>query len=279
MTQNMQIKSTGPVGAVVANVDLNNVSDSQMQTLQSAFAEHGVLFFRDQNLSPEAHLGFARRWGEINVNRFFAHVDGYPEIAEVAKEPDQEFNIGGNWHTDHSYDQIPALGSMLLAHEVPDVGGDTLFANCSKAYDSLSEGMKATLSTLRAVHSSRHVFGNAAGYLDALKGRLGNGDAATQDAVHPVIVKHPLSGRPTLYVNAAFTLRFEGWTEQESKPLLDYLYAHIGRPEHSYRFQWGKGSLAFWDNRATWHWALNDYHGHRRLMHRVTIEGEALGGI
>ena len=139
--------------------------------------------------------------------------------------------------------------------------------------------MKATLSTLRAVHSSRHVFGNAAGYLDALKGRLGNGDAATQDAVHPVIVKHPLSGRPTLYVNAAFTLRFEGWTDQESKPLLDYLYAHIGRPEHSYRFQWGKGSLAFWDNRATWHWALNDYHGHRRLMHRVTIEGEALGGI
>jgi len=228
MTQDIQIKSTGPVGALVANIDLNDVSDTQMQTLQSAFAEHGVLFFRDQNLSPEAHLGFARRWGEINVNRFFAHVDGHPEIAEVAKEPDQEFNIGGNWHTDHSYDQIPALGSMLLAHEVPDVGGDTLFANCSKAYDSLSEGMKATLSTLRAVHSSRHVFGNATGYLDALKGRLGNGDAATQDAVHPVIVKHPLSGRPTLYVNAAFTLRFEGWTDQESKPLLDYLYAHIG---------------------------------------------------
>ena len=172
-------------------------------------------------------MGFARRWGEINVNRFFAHVDGHPEIAEVAKEPDQEFNIGGNWHTDHSYDQIPALGSMLLAHEVPDVGGDTLFANCSKAYDSLSEGMKATLSTLRAVHSSRHVFGNATGYSDALNGRLGNGDDATQDAVHPVIVKHPLSGRPTLYVNAAFTLRFEGWTDQESKPLLDYLYAHI----------------------------------------------------
>ena len=107
MTQNMQIKSTGPVGAVVANVDLNNVSDSQMQTLQSAFAEYGVLFFRDQNLSPEAHLDFARRWGEINVNRFFAHVDGHPEIAEVAKEPDQEFNIGGNWHTDHFYAASP----------------------------------------------------------------------------------------------------------------------------------------------------------------------------
>mgnify|MGYP001199298565 FL=1 len=279
MTQDMQIKPTGAVGAVVANIDLNNVNDSQFQTLQSAFAEHGVLFFRDQNLSPEAHLGFAQRWGEINVNRFFAHVDGHPEIAEVAKEPDQEFNIGGSWHTDHSYDQIPALGSMLLAHDVPTVGGDTLFANCSKAYDSLSDGIKATLSSLRAVHSSRHVFGNVARYSEALNGRLVNGEDATQDAVHPVIVKHPLSGRPTLYVNAAFTLRFEGWTDQESQPLLDYLYAHIGRPEYSYRFQWGNGSMAFWDNRATWHWAINDYHGRRRLMHRVTIEGEALGGI
>ena len=279
MTQDMQIKPTGAVGAVVANIDLNNVNDSQFQTLQSAFAEHGVLFFRDQNLSPEAHLGFAQRWGEINVNRFFAHVDGHPEIAEVAKEPDQEFNIGGSWHTDHSYDQIPALGSMLLAHDVPTVGGDTLFANCSKAYDSLSDGIKATLSSLRAVHSSSHVFGNVARYSEALNGRLVNGEDATQDAVHPVIVKHPLSGRPTLYVNAAFTLRFEGWTDQESQPLLDYLYAHIGRPEYSYRFQWGNGSMAFWDNRATWHWAINDYHGRRRLMHRVTIEGEALGGI
>jgi taurine dioxygenase len=276
MTNQIQIKSTGAVGALVSNVDLTDVHDQQMQVLEQAFAEHGVLFFREQNLSPEAHLAFASRWGEINVNRFFAHVEGYPQIAEVAKEPDQQFNIGGNWHTDHSYDQIPALGSMLLAHEVPAVGGDTLFASCSKAYESLSQGMKKTLSTLRAVHSSRHVFGNQTEYSGALNGRIGNGADATQDAVHPVVVKHPLSGRPTLYVNAAFTLRFEGWTDIESKPLLDFLYAHIGRPEHSYRFQWDKGSMAFWDNRATWHWAINDYHGHRRLMHRVTIEGEAL---
>ena len=232
-----------------------------------------MLFFRNQALTPEAHIALAERWGDINVNRFFAAVPDYPQIAMVLKEPEQTSNIGGGWHTDHSYDQVPALGSMLLALETPPVGGDTLFASTCLAYDTLSEGLKHTLSSLNAVHSSRHVFGAEANRPADLAGRLGNQNAATQDAVHPVVITHPLSGRKSLYVNPGFTLRFEGWTDEESAPLLNYLYQHIGQPQHTYRLQWAPGTLAFWDNRATWHWAVNDYQGERRLMHRITLEG------
>jgi taurine dioxygenase len=235
------------------------------------------VFFRDQKLTPEQHVAFAQRFGEINVNRFFKAVDGYPMIAEVRKEPEQKGNIGGNWHTDHSYDQAPAMGSILYAREVPETGGDTLFASMYAAYDTLSDGLKQTLESLQAVHSSRHVFGvEAYAGRGDLKGRYLNPEAAAQDAVHPVVVRHPGSGRKALYVNAAFTVRIAGWTDEESQPLLRYLYQHAARPEFSFRFQWREGSIAFWDNRCTWHYALNDYHGQRRLMHRITVDGVPL---
>jgi taurine dioxygenase len=270
----------GGVGAFVSGVDLaNGVSGNVAGVLREAVGEHGVLFFRDQQLSPDQHIALARSFGDINVNRFFAHVDGHPEIALVAKEPEQRDNIGGGWHTDHSYDVEPAMGSILVARDLPPRGGDTMFANMYTAYETLSDGLKAALEGLNAVHSSRHVFGAKSAYLNRgsdLKGRLGNTDAAQQDAVHPVVIRHPISGRKALYVNGAFTLRFEGWTEQESAPLLDMLYRHAARPEHAYRFQWQPGSIAFWDNRATWHYALNDYHGERRILHRITIEGGPL---
>ena len=274
--ETITVESTGAVGAQVTGVDLSHFSDQTLAELRHAFAAHSVLFFRDQDLSPEQHIELAERWGDINVNRFFQAVDGYPKIAQVAKEPEQKFNIGGGWHTDHSYDQIPALGSMLYALEIPPVGGDTLFASTCAAYESLSEGLQETLSGLRAIHSSRHVFGEQANRPDELEGRFGNAAAAQQDAVHPVVINHPLSGRKSLYVNPGFVLRFDGWTPEESAPLLNYLYQHIGLPQHTHRFQWRKGSLAFWDNRATWHWAVNDYHGHRRLLHRITLEGCAI---
>jgi taurine dioxygenase len=260
-------------------VDLaQGISDDQFAQMRQVFCEHGVIFFRDQELTPEQHIAFAKRWGDININRFFKPVDGYPMIAEVRKEPEQKRNIGGGWHTDHSYDQIPALGSILYAREVPPVGGDTLFASMYLAYETLSDGLKKTLAGLNAMHSSRHVFGEAAyARRDAdMQGRIGNPELATQDAVHPVIIRHPDSGRKALYVNPGFTVRFEGWTEEESKPLLNYLYAQAARPELTCRFQWRPGSLALWDNRATWHYALNDYQGHRRLMHRITVEGVPL---
>lgn len=269
--------SGGGAGAFVSNVNLATARPGTFDKLRSALGEHGVLFFRDQELTPEQHERVAESFAPINVNRFFGHVENHPRIAEVRKEPEQTKNIGGGWHTDHSYDDVPAMGSMLLARETPPTGGDTLFASTCRAWETLSDGMKETLRTLRAVHSSSHVFGAAAlAKRTDMATRLGNPDLATQEAVHPVVIEHPISGKPSLYVNPGFTLRFDGWTDDESRGLLDTLYAHISRPEHTYRFSWAPGSLALWDNRGTWHYAVNDYHGARRLMHRITLEGVAL---
>ena len=269
--------SSPAIGAEILGVDLSRpLTPEETGEIREALNEHGVIFFRDQELTPEQHIAFAERFAPINVNRFFRSAPGHPQIAEVRKEPDQTTNIGGGWHTDHSYDEAPALGSILLAREVPDHGGDTMFASMHHAYEALSDGLKRTLEGLRAVHSSRHVFGAAARYAKDTAGRIGNAERATQDAVHPVVIRHPETGRKTLYVNAAFTTHFEGWTEKESRPLLDYLYAHAAQPQFHMRFQWRKGSIAFWDNRATWHFAINDYHGERRLMHRITLEGVPL---
>ena len=278
MMNKLNIKpTTGNVGVEIHGVDLSKkVPDSLFNEIRGAFIDNGLIFFRDQNLTPEEHIRFAKQWGKININRFFAKVDGYDQVAEVLKEPDQKGNIGGEWHTDHSYYQIPALGSILLAKEIPSSGGDTLFACMYKAYENLSDGMKVTLEGLNAVHSSRHIFGEGSDYSKSSKGRIGNSELATQDAIHPVIITHPESKKKALYVNRAFTLRFEGWTNEESKPLLDYLYDHAAGESNTTRFKWSPGSIAFWDNRCTWHNALNDYHGERRLMHRITIEGSAL---
>ena len=272
----IDVRPLGPaVGAEISGLDLAEpLAPPALATVKDALAEHGVVFFRNLSLTESQHIALARQFGEINVNRFFGHAEGYPEIALVVKEPNQTKNIGGGWHTDHSYDEIPALGSMLYAREIPPRGGDTLFASMYAAYDALSDGLKRTLDGLRGVHSSRHVFGVKRGDLE---GRIGNYDAATQDATHPVVITHPESGKKALYVNPGFTVGFDGWTADESRPLLEYLYRHAARPEFTYRFQWREGSLAFWDNRATWHYALNDYQGERRLLHRITIDGCSLG--
>ncbi|MEM7019924.1 MAG: TauD/TfdA family dioxygenase [Pseudomonadota bacterium] len=273
--QTIKVTPLSPtVGAEISGIDLTKpISDTQVQDILNAHANYGVIFFRDQQLTPEQHIAFAERCGVININRFFKPVDDYPKVAQVLKEPHQQANIGGGWHTDHSYDQLPAMGSVLYALEVPPTGGDTMFASMGAAYDALSDGLKETLESLNALHSSRHVFG---GPREAAGDRIGNPELATQDAIHPVVIKHPVSGRKTLYVNPGFTLQFEGWTAEESQPLLQYLYRHAAKPEFVYRFQWQPGSVAFWDNRAVWHYALNDYHGQRRLMHRITLEGGAL---
>ena len=268
---------SGGVGVEVHNVDIKSGIDAgTFDELRAAFVEHGLIFLRDQDITPDEHIAFAERWGEININRFFPRLDGYDQIATVTKEPDQTTNIGGGWHTDHSYDHVPAMGSILIARETPPVGGDTLFACMYTAYDTLSDGLKQTLEDMKAVHSSRHIFGEQSSYRDTMKDRFSNPEGATQDAVHPVVITHPESGRKTLYVNPGFTLHFDGWTAAESKPLLDYLYAHAVQLEHTTRFQWAPGSIAFWDNRCTWHYALNDYHGTRREMHRITIEGSPI---
>ena len=263
-------------GIAAENVDLATIGDDQLGTLKNAVAEHGVLFMKDQDLTPEQHIDLAKRWGGIDVNSYFPANGGYPEIAEVRKSADQTTNIGGGWHTDHSYDAIPALGSILVARETPPTGGDTLFASMGAAYDSLSDGLKATLKGLRAIHSADHIYGPDGVYAktdlaDDLKGQELHATAA-----HPVVIRHPDTGREILYVNPAFTLRFEGWTRAESLPLLRYLCSVGMREEFRCRLEWAPGSVAVWDNRSTWHCALNDYQGHARLMHRITVSGVPL---
>ncbi len=272
------IPVTNVVGATVNGADLSQLSDADLNSIKNAWNKHGVLFFRDQDLTPEQHLAFAKRLAPVDVNRFFQSVEGHPEVAQVLKEADQIVNIGGAWHTDHSYDQVPARGSILLAREVPPEGGNTLFMSVGAAYDALSDGLKETLEQLSAHHSNEHVFGDKAGYNKATEGRLGNPEGVGS-AIHPVVIRHPETGQKLLYVNAAFTTHFVGWTPEESKPLLDFLYTHMINPDFAMEFEWEAGSVAMWDNRSTWHNAKNDYHGHRRLMHRITIQGSPLSGV
>lgn len=264
------------VGTFVSGVDLRALSTGEFEAIRQAFFETGVLFFRDQDMTPQDHIAFAARWGEIEINRFFTAHAKHPEIAMVVKEPDQTVNIGGGWHTDHSYDQVPAMGSILRAVELPETGGDTYFAGMAAAYDALSQADKAQIADLKAIHSSRHIFGTQSAYAQEVGSRYSNADAATQDAVHPVVLAHPSTGRKGLYVNAAFTTGIEGMDEAAGKTLLQKLYAHCMQPQFSYRFNWKPGSIAMWDNRSTWHWALNDYQGQRREMHRITLKGEPL---
>jgi taurine dioxygenase len=278
----MHIEVLPGVGAEITDVDLRRVTDGEMDAIKVAYADHGVLFFRDQDLSEDDHIAFGERFAPINVNRFFAAHPDYPQIAMVAKEADQKDNIGGGWHTDHSYDVEPAMGSILVARVLPASGGDTYFASMYRAYDTLDDATKAEIDGLSAVHSAKHIFGSQEqtyyNTTDAGGARIGNAAAADvlEDVVHPVVITHPLSGKKALYVNPAFTVGIAGQTPEASMPLLAKLFAHAMNTENAHRFVWKPGSVAFWDNRSTWHWALNDYHGQRRIMHRITLEGCAL---
>ena len=272
----MQIRPmTGGLGAEIFGADLRD--PAQFDQIKAAFATYSVITIRDQAITPDDHLTFARRWGEINVNRFFKALDSHPEIAIVLKEADQKSAIGESWHTDHAYDQIPALGSILHAIETPPYGGDTAFCSMGMAYEALSDPIKDFLRGLNAWHSSRHVFGAVQTQSESSKtGRIGNADQATQDALHPVVIRHPMSRRPGLYVNPQFTTHIDGLNRAESDAILGLLYDHCQKPEFQCRVRWQAGDVTMWDNRATWHKAINDYHGHRRYMHRVTVEGCAL---
>lgn len=222
-------------------------------------------------------LSLARRFGDINVNKFFYHVDGFPEIANVQRKPDEKGATGWYWHTDHSYDEKPAMGSIFVARELPPVGGDTLFASTYAPYDTLSDGLKSVLEDLWAWHSDLVCPEVSAPVLhDEFGGRLKMLDTPGTRARHPVVIRHPISGRRSLYVNPGFTEGIDGWASKESKAILDFLYDHVGQPPFTYRHRWHDGDVAFWDNRAIWHCALDDCFGYSRVLHRITIEGEVL---
>jgi taurine dioxygenase len=270
-----KIEKADGCGAEVRDIDLAALSDAQALTLRQALFDHGALFFRGQSLSPEQHIALAEQFAPIDVNRFFPAEAAYPQIAKVEKTKEQVVNIGGGWHTDHSYDAEPAMGSILVARDLPPSGGDTLFADMYAAFETLEPAMKEQLRGLRAVHSSAHIFGQGGAYAQTDQDVMA-GSMDTPETVHPVVIRHPGSGKPALYVNPSFTIRFEGQTRDESLPLLMDLCAHAMAKERVHTLVWEPGSVAMWDNRATWHFAKNDYHGHYRLMHRITMQGVAL---
>ena len=273
--QDLTIKKlSGYVGAEISDIKLPDISNDTFSAIQNALFEHGVIFFRDQFLTPEQHIEFAERWGNIDISRFFNCVEGYPKIAEVGTKPDQKIVIGGHWHTDQSFDPAPAMASILSAQHIPEFGGDTLFASQCAAYDNLSEGLKATLENLNAWHSDAS-FGLAAQVLDEHFSDKG----ITKPTLHPVIIRHPTTGQKAIYVNAAFTTHFEGWTVEESKPLLEYLYHYVVQPSFCCRFTWSPGTVAIWENRLVQHYASADYQGQSRLMHRITVEGVPLNDM
>jgi taurine dioxygenase len=265
---------SGAIGAEIFGVDLAEAQgDDAIREIRAALLEHVVIFFRDQELSPQQLLALAERFGEPAEYPLIKGLPECPLVLPVIKEPHERTNFGGIWHSDTAYLERPALGTLLYALETPPAGGDTLFANMYLAYETLSDGMRRLLEGLRGV--------NVAGKPVTLKTReemhSKRGTAADPEAisaVHPVVRTHPETGRKALFVNFAHTLRFEDMTEEESEPLLSYLFAHQIKPEFTCRFRWRPGSLAFWDNRASQHYPLNDYHGHRRVMHRVTLIGD-----
>ena len=271
----LEIRPLSPaLGAEIVGVDLAGLlDDGTVRALRAALLEHVVIFCRDQELAPPQLLALAKRFGEVAEYPFVKGLPDFPLVLPVVKEAHDRANFGGVWHTDTAYLERPAMATLLYALETPPVGGDTMFANMYLAYEALSEGMQRLLGGLRAVN----VAGKAAARqtreeMHAKRGTAA--DVAATSAVHPVVRTHPETGRRALYVNLAHTVRFEGMTEAESAPLLDYLFAHQIQPEFTCRFAWRPGSLALWDNRASLHYPLNDYHGHRRVMHRVSIAGD-----
>lgn len=265
-------KMAGHCGARLRGVSLEKAPHSELEQMRKALFEYGVIIMPDQYLSPEGHIALAEFFGKIDVNRFFTPVTNYPNIAEVRTASDQKEVIGGTWHTDHSYDEFPAMCSILNAVQLPPFGGDTHFASMSAAYNALSPGLRKMLSGLQAWHSDSSFAESDVG----LETKL---DAFREPVLHPTIIKHPDTGIPCVYVNGDFTTHFDGWSEKESTPLLSYIYEFITQPIFTARVRWEEGMVAIWDNRLVQHYATADYPGYSRLMHRITVEGLPLKGV
>jgi taurine dioxygenase len=272
--KHIQVKPiAGALGAEIYGVDLAKLDDEIFADIHQAFLDNLVIFFRDQTITPEQQVAFSARFAPVGYYPFLKGLPDHPAVIEVRKEPEDKLNFGGVWHTDTAYLAKPPMGSVLYAKEIPESGGDTMFANLYLAYETLSDPLKAMLDGRNAVNSSQKG--------DAAVGRQKSVDENPKDATdiqtessHPVLRTHPETGRQALYVNRGHTVCFEGMTPQESAPILEYLFEYQIRPEFTCRFQWTPGSIAIWDNRCALHYPLNDYQGQRRVMHRVTMEGD-----
>ena len=261
-------KLTPHTGAEIRGVDLSQPLDERtFKEIHDALIDSGVIFFRDQHLTPEQHKAFGRLFGELHMHPAAPReVPEHPEILVIHADEKSKHVAGENWHSDVSCDLEPPMGSILYMHELPPVGGDTLFASMYAAYEALSEPMKRFLEPLTAMHEGEHVY----------RGRYGVNDTGKvfPKAEHPVIRTHPVSGRKALFVNGGFTTRIVQLKRPESDALLQFLYRHVETPEFHCRFRWQVNSVAFWDNRCVQHHAMWDYYPQRRHGHRVTIKGD-----
>ncbi len=277
MSQNSDIEVrplAGAVGAEASGFDLTQpASDALIAAIRRAWLAHGVLFLRNQPLPPTQFQAFAERFGEVIEYPFVAGIEGHPLIIPVLKLPHERNNFGGIWHTDTAYLEVPPMATMLIARELPPYGGDTLFASGAAAFEALSPALQRMLEGLKAVNTSAK-----ADVTRTREDRVKDGPTTQSkkelSAEHPVVRTHAETGRKSLYVNYGHTARFVGMTEEESRPLLEFLFAHQAKPEFSCRFSWRVGDIAFWDNRCVLHNPVNDYHGYKRLMHRVTLKGD-----
>lgn len=268
---------TGALGAEIGGVDLNALTDDQFAEIRRASVDHLVVFFRDQELDLDGFQAFGERWGRFGDDPFVKGLDSHPNIVRVVKEADEKHPLvfGGAWHSDWSFQQHPPAYTILYGRDVPDHGGDTLWANLYLAADHLSPGLRSTLADLRAVHSPRKSYGAQATHNELVENmEILYGEAAHQSRAQPILRRHPDSGRSALFVNWGYTESIEGWNPTESQPLLDLLYEIATNPVYTCRFRWRPGSLAVWDNRCTLHNPISDYAGQRREMWRLTIEGE-----
>ncbi len=269
----------GAGGAEISGVNAASALGAEtVNELRRALAMHCVIFLRDQNLTPEQQKTFAGHFGPLAQTPFIKPLEGHPEMMRIVREPQEEkrLNFGGRWHSDMTFAEAPVLGTCLYARESPAVGGDTIWSNQMLAFDALSPAMQRMLEGLKVLHSAKRSYGPQGTYADDdLKSmRIKVSEDALREQAHPCIRTHPESGRKILFVNWVYAIRFEGMTEEESAPLLDFLNRHSQRPEFQIRFRWRQGSLALWDNRSTQHIAVNDYPGYRRVMDRVTIAGD-----
>ncbi len=272
---------SGAMGAEIGGVDLSKPLDNQLfDEIHQALLDNLVIVFRDQTLTPEQQLSFARRFGGIHLHPYVKGLEECPEVMPIVKEKEDTRTFGSAWHTDQMFTEKPAMGTMLYAKEVPPAGGDTLYANLYLAYDALSEGMKAMIADVKTYSvGDRFKQSGKQSRKERYKGHAGMaarvkdpGDVKTENE-HPLVRTHPETGRKALYIGS-HAQRFADMTFEESEPLLNYLKAHATKPEFTCRLGWARGSLAFWDNRCTQHFAIGDYNGHRREMHRITIQGD-----
>jgi taurine dioxygenase len=258
---------SGAGGAEVYGVDLSEELDNRTaEAVHSAYLEHIALFFQNQTLTAPQMERFVRRFGDPLVHPYLHAVEGSKYIHELRKTPDQTVNFGNGWHADFTFLERPSAANALYARTVPDFGGDTVFINTAMAYDALSDGMKRMLGGLRAVHRVHPRYVTDVDVMSNQKGRV-----VEEQCVHPVVRRHPETGRQILYINPSFVPQFEDMTEAESRPLLDYLIGHMAQPEFQIRYRWSPDVLGIWDNRCSLHTALNDYPGKLRVMHRMVV--------